>query len=86
MGAHPEFAAIDEFQKDIVILLDDRWSSVNGIGVELFNELVPHLGHVKVSFYDKHLQLRVDKVGNWLDRLEAVMRAIRKLSMRHDIS
>lgn len=85
MLAHSEFVSLDQYGNDAVILLSAAWTSINGIGVELFNELVPYLNETKVSFYDKKLQIRVSKSGDWISRLENVLRAIRKLSERHDI-
>ena len=85
MLLHPEFVSLDLYGNDVAILLSQAWTSINGIGVELFNELVPHLSQTRVSFYEKKLQIRISREGKWIDRLEDVLRSIRKLSINHNL-
>lgn len=84
MLLHPEFVSLEIYGDELAILLSEGWTSINGIGVELFEEMVPYINETKVSFYEKKLQIRVKKTGDWVTRLENILRIIRKLSEAHD--
>lgn len=80
----PEFVSLELYGDEIAILLSEGWTSINGIGVELFEEMGPYIDGTKVSFYEKKLQIRIKKVGGWITKLEDILRIIAKLSDAHD--
>ena len=80
----PEFVSLELYGDEIAILLSEGWTSINGIGVELFEEMAPYIDGTKVSFYEKKLQIRIKKVGGWITKLENILRIIAKLSDAHD--
>ncbi len=80
----PEFISLEIYGEEIAILLSEGWTSINGIGVELFEELGPLIDGVRVSFYEKKLQIRIKKIGGWISKLEDILRIIAKLSDAHD--
>lgn len=73
-----EFDNLVEQDKTVDLYLSRAFSSINGIGNELFNELVPYLSSVRVSFVDRILKVQVYKKDKYLDILENVMEGIHK--------
>jgi len=82
LSSNEEFKSVDEGDGYIDILLDDNFSRMNGIGNALFNDLVPYLPLVTVSFIDKRLRIRMRKKEKWLDSLEAIMTLIHRLYLQ----
>lgn len=79
LASNEEFKTIDEGDGYIDITLDDNFSRMNGIGSALFNDLIPYLNLVTVTFVDKRLRIRMKKKEKWLDSLEAIMTLIHRL-------
>lgn len=83
LASNDEFENMEE-EKDVIdILMKDSFSRTNGIGVELFNALMPFLNEVNVSFLEKKLRIRVMKSEGWVDRLEKILRLIHGLCLKH---
>ncbi len=80
----PEFSSLDLYKDDIAILLSEGWTSINGIGVELFEKMVPYINDTKISFYEKKLQIRLKKEGDWVTKLEEILNIMKNLSDAHD--
>jgi transcription-repair coupling factor (superfamily II helicase) len=78
-----EFSSIDEGEGYIDILLSEKFTSVSGIGTELFNLIVPYISILKVSFLEKKLRLRMTKRDKWLDDLEGILSLVHTLYFRH---
>jgi hypothetical protein len=49
------------------------------MGSDLFNQLLPFLSILKVTFIEKRLKIRMKKRENWMDDLEKVMTVTDKL-------
>ncbi len=80
---HSEFVSLDKMGNEMVLLLSEGWTSINGIGVELFEQMVPYLEDARLSFYEKKLQIRVKMTNDWISKMEGILRVIRKLSDEH---
>ncbi len=76
VASSEEFLSIDDFPTCVDLLLSDSFTAINGIGTELFNDLVPYLSKLKVSFLEKRLRIRLTKGERWLDDLEAVVNLV----------
>lgn len=73
-----EFNTIEDNQYSVDLFLSKEFSSINGIGSELFNELVPFLGIIKVSFVDRILRITVKKDENYIYSLEKIMECVHR--------
>lgn len=74
-----EFLSVDEAEKYVDIQMSDSFTRINGIGTDLFNEIVPYLDIITVTYLEKKLRLRMSKREKWLDDLEAVVNLIHRL-------
>jgi transcription-repair coupling factor (superfamily II helicase) len=83
LGSNEEFASISEGETHIDILMSDSFSRVNGIGVDLFNVVVPFLSIITVNFLEKKLHIRMTKGNGWLANLDQLLRTIHSLYLRH---
>ena len=79
LGDGPEFSAVEETKDYIDLLLTDSFSKIDGVGNDLFNDLLDYLSVIRVSYLEKKLKVRVTKEENWMDDLEYIMEAIHKL-------
>ena len=78
-----EFIYVREENGYIDILMAESFSRIDGIGIELFNALTPFLKTISVNFLEKKLRLRLQKVGNWIETLETIVKTIHALALRH---
>lgn len=74
-----EFASVTESDTYIDILMSEGFSRIGGIGVGLFNVIVPFLPIVKVNFLEKKVHLRMEKKKDWLKDLDGLLKAIHTL-------
>jgi len=74
-----EFSSVTEEGDFIDIVLSDRFTKIDGMGSDLFNQLLPFLSILKVTFIEKRLKIRMKKRENWMDDLEKVMTVTDKL-------
>ncbi|MBE6127402.1 MAG: transcription-repair coupling factor [Erysipelotrichaceae bacterium] len=74
LGDLEEFSSIEEIQGRIEVTLSNAFTSVEGIGTDLFNALVPYLGVLRVTYVDKRLKFLLAKRDKWLETLEKIMR------------
>jgi transcription-repair coupling factor (superfamily II helicase) len=74
LGDLEEFSSVEEVQGRIEVTLSNAFTSVEGIGTDLFNSLVPYLGVLRVTYVDKRLKFLLAKRDKWLETLEKIMR------------
>ena len=74
-----EFSSIEEVQNRIELTLSGSFTSIDGIGTELFNALVPYLGSLRVTYVDKRLKFLLYKNEGWMTTLEKVMRVTHQI-------
>jgi transcription-repair coupling factor (superfamily II helicase) len=77
--SNEEFLSVDEADTYVDIQLSDSFTRINGIGTDLFNETVPYLDILKVTYLEKKLRLRMNKREAWLNDLENIANLIHKL-------
>jgi transcription-repair coupling factor (superfamily II helicase) len=78
-----EFTSVEESDAYVDILMSDTFSRIGGIGVELFNAVVPFMGFLKVTYLERQLRLRMSKQERWLDDLEKLLKLIHVLYLKH---
>ncbi len=79
LGEGEEFSSIEEAENRIEITLSNAFASIDGIGNDLFNALVPYLGSLKVTYVNRRLRILYGKAGNWINNLEKIVLTIHKI-------
>ena len=74
-----EFQDLTEQSGSIEIILSKKFSSINGIGNYLFEELEDLLDLVQVTYIQKTLRIKLKKEGNWFKNLETIAALIQNL-------
>ena len=74
-----EFQDVLEYKDNVAILLSKKFSSINGIGIELFDSLTEYMNVIKISFVGKELKLYLKKEGNWFLSLSTIIEVIHSL-------
>lgn len=75
--------SIHEREKDLIITLSTRFSSLNSIGHFLFEKTVALLSRIKVTFTNRILVINLKKSNVWLDDLEELLTIINDLYNKH---
>ena len=78
-----EFAAVEEVQGRVEITLSSTFTSIDGIGTDFFNALVPYLGVLRVTYVDKRLKFLLSTQGDWVDSLEKIMRTTHQTYLKY---
>ena len=73
------FDALNEQNNFIDIILSEKFSSQDSIGVILFNALTKYLKYIKVTYTNKHIKIRLFKVEKWLSILKNIVYEIMEL-------
>lgn len=71
--AGEEFEDATQYGNTIEIVLSKKFSSINGIGSDLFEALAPLIEKIQVSYLQKVLRVRLTKSDNWLQDLETLV-------------
>ncbi len=83
LASSEEFSSVTEGDTYIDVLMSDAFSQVNGIGVDLFNVVVPFLSFITVNFLEKKLHIRMNKGKDWLINLDKLLRTIHSLYLKY---
>lgn len=73
------FESLKEFEKNILLVLSEKFSLIEGIGQSLFISLIPHLKNVKISFTDKKVHINITKNSDYIYILLDIFEKIIKL-------
>lgn len=76
-----EFVDVSESEEYVDILLSSQFARIGGIGVELFNQLMPYINLIKVTFINKELNIRMKKNDEWIKRVYDILMIIHRLYM-----
>ena len=77
--AQEEFESVTEFEERVDIMLSDYFVRLNGIGNDLFNNIVPFLSLCRVTFVDKKVKISMKKQGeDWLTTLLKIVKVVHK--------
>ena len=79
LGNSANIEAIKEESGAIVVLLTQEISSINRIGIILFEKLGEVAKHVVASFEDRKIKLRLKKSSLYVDELEKLLSTIGSL-------
>lgn len=74
-----EFSKAAEYPTYVDILLSTSFTSISGIGLDLFNELSPYLSFVHVSFMNREVHVKVQKDEGWMESLKKIILTIDEL-------
>lgn len=83
MSSSPEFESLKEGSGAVMITLSEPFCQIGGIGNELFNVLVAYMDVVSASYVNKRLMLRVVEKGDWMPKLNKIIKGIHKLYLKH---
>ena len=79
MVKREEFDSLSESKEYVDILLSKAFTNIGGIGADLFNELIPMLSSIKVSYLEKKLKIRYFKKQKWLDDVWKILSLTHRL-------
>ena len=74
-----EFKSYNEYPRYIKIVLDDKFSSLSGIGTSLFTALIRFTNKIKLSYRDKLINIEIEKKEDWVITLIEVLKIIHKV-------
>ena len=78
-----EFSDINEQNNYINIVLSKKFSSLNGVGNDLFTALTPYLETLNVTYINKTLYIKIEKVDNWFKELETIVDIIKEIYKKY---
>lgn len=79
---NPIFKQLNDHPNNIEVVLNEEFTNINGIGVDLFKVLYPIMNDVKVHYDQKVLKIYFMKNGNWSKTLEKSLNDIINLYNR----
>lgn len=74
------FEDMIEKNDSLNLYLNNDFSSINGIGVKLFQSLTPYLSYLKVNYVNKKILINFLKKGNWIETYIDILVRINKLN------
>lgn len=74
-----EFDGANEYHDCVEIVLSKKFSTINGIGATLFEVLEPFIDQINLTYFQKVLKLKVNKEGNWMNRLQTILECVDSL-------
>lgn len=83
LSDYEEFSTLEEVQGRIELTLSPAFTKIDGIGTDLFENLTPYLGVLRVTFVEKRLKFIIVEQGEWLNVLEKVLRAAHQTYLSH---
>lgn len=76
MSSSPYIEKMEENSGYVIITLTKEASSINRIGIDLFNNLGTSARNILASFINRQIVLKLKKNNNYLDELEKVLQSI----------
>ena len=70
---HEVFDELIDHSNNVELILNKKFTDINGIGLELFRLLTPLMEDVKVHYDKKALKIYLFKRGNWSKKLEKML-------------
>lgn len=80
LASSPAISEMKEEMGSIVIMMSQEASSIRRIGIVLFEKLGKIVDHIKASFVNKQIKLRLMKNKDFLEELEQILRIINEIS------
>ena len=80
LGSHPYIEELKEEMGSIVVTLTKEASSINKIGIVLFERLGETAKNIKASFINRQIKMRLMKNHNFMDDLEKMLLVISELN------
>ncbi len=78
-----EFSDISEQGNFIVLTMSKKFSSLRGVGNDLFQALTPYLDTITVTYIQKVLYIKIEKIDNWLKELETIVDITRDIYKKY---
>ncbi len=69
-----------EKQESINLYLNKEFSSINGIGIKLFQALTAYLSYIKVTYTNKKIMILFTKKGDWIENFCSILTKINELN------
>lgn len=69
-----------EKQESINLYLNKEFSSINGIGIKLFQALTAYLSYIKVTYTNKKIMILFSKKGDWIENFCSILTKINELN------
>lgn len=70
------FDNVMDFKDSVDVILSEKFSSIDSMGMYLFKALSNYLKYIKVTYTNKQIKIRVFKVKNWLTKLKEIINLI----------
>lgn len=79
LATKPAFESLEETKAYVDVTLSSAFTSISGIGTDLFSAMVPYLSNIRMTYIDKKLKLRYTKSRAWLRDLQNILSIIEEL-------
>ncbi len=78
-----EFDSLLNEENEVMIILNQKWSEISGIGVEFFQAILPYIDDIKGSKNGKNFYVVLTKKEDWLNELYEILKIIHSLTLEH---
>lgn len=82
---YDEFAEIKNTLNTVNIVLSKSFSNINGIGTELFMDLIDYVSKLKITYLNKMITILINKDTNYEKTLKEVIKIIHSEAIKHEI-
>ena len=76
---HDIFNSLNEDQQFVIVNLSAQFSSIDGIGTNLFTSLISLVNVIKITYTNKRLSIKVYKRNNWVKTLNTILETCENL-------
>ncbi|MCI7225171.1 MAG: transcription-repair coupling factor, partial [Mollicutes bacterium] len=76
---HDIFNSLNEDQQFVIVNLSTQFSSIDGIGTNLFTSLISLVNVIKITYTNKRLSIKVYKRNNWVKTLNTILETCENL-------
>ena len=70
---------MNEDQQFVIVNLSAQFSSIDGIGTNLFTSLISLVNVIKITYTNKRLSIKVYKRNNWVKTLNTILETCENL-------
>ncbi len=77
--------SLEERPNSIILVLDETYIQIKGIGNLLFESLIPYLSMIKITYLKNEFKIIVNKSKNWLTDLENILTSLVNIQLNNKI-